>query len=149
MSSREEISSLKSGSEILYKTFADAADFSCCAGNKMLVRVSQTSPATNITFSSLIPLKPPCCYSIKLTWVGLSTNMNIVSFNSSFDVNQIISGGTINQSSNTLATQSIIGNSITLTKNPSSDSIDISLVVTIGGTVTHSIDCEIISAHNF
>lgn len=147
----EALSSIKTGSEMIYKTFVDSSNASCCAGNKMIIRVSTTSAAASIPLLALIPLKPPCSYCIKVTWVSISTNNNVSTQCSIYRVDQLVSGGAISPPAGANLINSFTGvtSVLAIFKNATTDSLDIVLTVSNGGTVSHSLEFEITSARNF
>lgn len=148
----EELSSIKTGSEMVYKSLTDAANFSCCAGNKLLFNLTATTTTPTFTFPALIPLRPPCCYSINIIWTAISTGGSTLSFFYNCVLKQFVSGGAISRT--LLANPAYqndpnTGSSMDLAKNVNTDAADLNLTIALIGTVTHSVEVEVISASNF
>lgn len=148
----EELSNIKTGSEMIYKSITDAANFSSCAGNKMLVRVGAVSTGGSVTFPAIIPLRPPCCYTLRVNWTGVSTGGSTLSITLLYIITQLVSGGVVLQTNASLLTAQNspnTGSSIAVAKNATSDSLDVTLTIAMTGTATSSVECEVTSAANF
>lgn len=148
----EELSSIKTGSEMVYKTMSDAANFSCCAGNKLLFNLTATTTTPTFTFPALIPLRPPCCYTVIIKWTAISTGGSTLSFLYSCIITQAVSGGGISRTLTAVPgyqSNPGVGSNADLAKNVSTDAADLNLTIALIGTVTHSVEVEVISASNF
>lgn len=152
MTSRvEQVSNLTSASDVLSKFAIDTSNRQSCSQNKVYYRISRTAAAGSTTFSAFIPFKPPCVYLLDIKWQAMSTNGNVIVIEYLIEVNQFMSGGIVGAiAANPIVTQSIGGNSISVVKNATSDSLDVIVNNTpTGGTITETIEFEITSNKNF
>ena len=151
--SRQSISSLTSGSDIIAKISNDANLKQLCASNKAVYRLESFAAGQGVTtLTNVIPLDPPCSYFIRATWVAWDSLVYtpvsppdpagppynpvivIVQLNS---IEQVSAGGAIVQlppitqkSTSPIASTSTIA----YAKNPSIDALDVIINISAPGS---------------
>jgi hypothetical protein len=151
MSNRnEKVSELTTGSEVMSKISQDSYVGQCVGSNRGVYKFTGVSSVFPVVISNAIPLKPPCVYGGLVRWTAINTTGGILVQYSAIQVNQPVSGGGIGQAASTLINSaSIAGNALAFSKNPSRDTLDITLAIAIGGTVTYTLEVDIFSATQF
>lgn len=156
MTSRvEQVSNVTCASDMISKIENDATVGQACSQNKAYYRISRTGPAGSITYSRLIPFKPPCVYMLIVTWnlQSTTTPSKGITYYALYQFNQVVSGAAISMTGpNDLinAQSPNPGYAIDFAKNASSDSLDLTINSTVAtGTVTENIEVEVVSNKNF
>ena len=143
---RRPISSLTSGSDLVSKISSDSSISQVCAGNKAVYRITSTAGTGATVIPAIIPIKPPCCYIIKATWNYYSSAPGsptciLVQLT---QVNQATTAGLVGQQAmNTSILQTVGGNTLTYSLNPSVNFLDVTLNVSVPGPLTHIIEFEV------
>ena len=139
---------------MIYKSGVDAANFSCCAANKLITKLTFTTTTGSFTIPAIIPLKAPCAYNITVRWSAFSTGGSSLVKQAGFAIVQLTSGGAILPVTATFYTDLQnapgTGTNLTFAKNATSDSLDLVLTaIAMVGTASHSIELEVLSSSNF
>ena len=155
MTSRvEQLSEITNSNDVISKFTTDSNNNQACGANRAYYRIVRTAIAAgNVTIPAVIPLRAPCSYIVQAYWQGLSTNSNnMYSVYSTSICAQFAPGGAIASPQTLIAgtAQSISGNTLTYSKNPSGDYLDITLNNTVsGGNITDTLELMVVSNKNF
>lgn len=147
---------IKTGGEVTYIKDLAAISSECNTANTVAININSTSNQTVVTpisFPALIPLKAPCNYTVSVMISAMSDNGNTLSFYAVYKMGQLTAGGALTyvapipilNSSSTVT----VGDLVTFTKNPTTDTIDLTFNPTNGGQLTFRIAIELINDVNF
>lgn len=142
---------VKTGSELIYMNDISSP---CSGGNKISIVNRIITSTTPISFPAIIQLKAPCTYIVDTKISIMSDNGNILAFFGTYRMNQLIPGGTFTLSAPSLpflnnSSTATGSNLVVYTKNPLTDSVDLELNPTNGGTMTCSVWIEIFNDVDF
>lgn len=148
----EQLSNFTRASDYVSKQLESANLGQSCNANRAYYRLTRSVVAGNTLIPNVIPLKAPCNYLIKIRWAADSSGTNIVCDLRLYQVSQQVPGGAITSVLNTVpfSSQSTVGNVITLSKNATNDTIDVTVNnVSSGGVMTEVIDIEVFANKSF
>ena len=147
---------IKTGAEVTYIKDLAASSFECNTANTIAVNINIVSNQTVVTpifFPSVIPLKAPCNYTVSLMMSCMSDNGNTLTFYAVYKMGQLTPGGALTYNAPipiiNSSTTVTVGDLVTFTKNPLSDTIDLTVNPTNGGQLTGRIAIELINDVNF
>ncbi len=136
---RNAVSNLTCACDVLSKFNTDASNKEVCAGNKAMYRVSSANGTGVTVFSNLVPLRANTCYMLDIRLVAASAANPICVIYNTSQVNFF--GGVMGQqTTQQFISQSVAGNSITLAKNATNNTIDVTTTITLGGTVAFTLE---------
>lgn len=148
LASRQSISQLTSASDVLSRLTIDSGNKEITSSNKSNYRFVSANGNGTTTFTNAIPLRSPCCYNLACKYVSLSSNGAVAVIVQFFQVNLV--AGVLSQASvASFVSQSVLGNALTVAKNPSANTIDFTVTSTLGGTVTYTLEIEVQNSSAF
>ena len=148
----EQVSSITNSSGVISKFSTDAIVSQSCSGDRSFYRIVRPAvSAGSQVFTSLIPLKAPCAYSIQFNWQGISSTGNVYSLFYVLLVRLPTSGGSTTSLITALASSmSVVGNIVNFTKNSSADALNVTLDNTVsGGIISDTFEVMVIANKNF
>lgn len=143
-----------SGGDMLYLTSQNAASGGAVSLNKAIYRFVGSTNLGTIVIPNFVPLKPPCLYicNFKLALQSTVSPFNILALEQQITINQGVYGAAIGSNNGAQwIVQSITGNSIAYTKNSVNNTLDVTIVQTIGAgnTVKYILEVEVFAAAEF
>lgn len=143
---------VKTGGESIY-AIDTPVDGTCVASNRLYVKKSSISSIVPIVFPSVFALKAPCTYTVDVMLSVQSDNGNALAFYATYKIGQLEAGGPLIYSAPSpllnSSTTVTVGDLVTITKNPDSDTVDFALNPTNGGIMTACLGVQVFNNSDF
>lgn len=108
--------------------------------NKQYKIFNGSSSAGTVTFPNVFYYKTPFCAYVGVFITCYNPLGNVFVIRQHFQINDAPAGIIGQQSSVDFLSQSAPGNSVTLSKNPSNNSLDVSFTTVVGGTYNYTVE---------